>query len=104
MLTRTHTRTFDRFLLDGSLPDRILVHDVTPDGHATPLFAVVADHGWASRILAGDCYLRDANDLAYAVGELLDIPVEECVAPECSSRAHPTPAETGGVVVGEEDT
>lgn len=75
-LTRTHTRTFDRFLLDDSLPVRIVVREVTPEGHATRLFAVVADHGWAERILAGDCYRRDAEDLGFAVGELLDIPVE----------------------------
>jgi len=76
-LTHTYTRTFDRFLLDGRLPERIIVREVTPDGHATRLYAVVADHGWAERILAGDCYLQDANDLAYAVGELLDIQISE---------------------------
>jgi hypothetical protein len=76
-LTHTYTRTFDRFLLDGGLPERILVRDVTPEDHATKVFAVVADHGWAERILASGCYQRDANDLAFAVGELLDIPVEE---------------------------
>lgn len=76
-LTRTYTRTFDRFLLDGGIPERIIVREVTPEGHATRLFAVVADHGWAERIVAGDCYLRDANDLAFAIGELLDIPIEE---------------------------
>lgn len=85
MLTRTYTRTHDRFLLDNSLPERILVHEVTPEGHATRLFAVVADHGWATRILAGDCYQRDANDIAYSIGELLDIPVEE----DTSERAAP---------------
>jgi hypothetical protein len=79
-MRHTYTRTFDRFLLDGGLPERIVVRDVTPEGHATPLFAVVADHGWAERILAGDCYLKDANDLAYAIGELLDISIEEAGA------------------------
>lgn len=73
---RTYTRTFDRFLLDGGLPERMVVREVTPEGHATRLFAVVADHGWAERILAGDCYRRDANDVAVAIGEYLDIPVE----------------------------
>lgn len=74
-LTRTHTRTFNRFLLRGTLPERIVVGDVTPEGHATRLFAVVADHGWAERLLAGDCYERDALDLALTVGEYLDVPV-----------------------------
>lgn len=78
-LTRTHTRTFDRFLLDGGLPDRIVVRDVTPEDHATQVFVVVADHGWAERILASGCYGRDANDIAFAVGELLDIPIEEAI-------------------------
>ncbi len=73
----TYTRTFDRFLLDGEIPDRIVVREVTPEGHATPIYVVVADHGWAERILASGCYLRDANDLAFAVGEMLDIPIEE---------------------------
>lgn len=72
-----HTRTFDRFNLDGTPPERLRVTDVTPEGHATKLYAVIAEHGWAERILAGDCYLRDANDLAWAVGEVLDIPVTE---------------------------
>lgn len=80
-LRRTYTLTFDRFLLDGSLPERIVLRDVTPENHATRLYAVLADHGWAERILAGDCYRQDANDLAYAVGELLDIPVDEAAAP-----------------------
>ena len=68
---------FDRFLLDGGLPEKIVVREVTPDEHATRIFVVVADHGWAERILASGCYQRDANDLAYAVGELLDVPIEE---------------------------
>lgn len=76
-LTRTHTRTFNRFLLDGSLPERIIVRDITPEDHATRICAVVADYGWAETILAGDCYDHTANDLAWAVGEALDIPVEE---------------------------
>lgn len=76
-MTHTYTRTFDRFLLDGSLPEKLVVREVTPEGNATRLYAVVADYGWAERILCGDCYLRDANDLAWAVGDVLDIPVEE---------------------------
>lgn len=73
----TYTRTFDRFLLDSALPERIVVREITPEGHATRIFAVVADYGWAETILAGDCYDHTANDLAWAVGEALDIPVEE---------------------------
>jgi hypothetical protein len=66
-----------RFLLDGKPPKRIVVREVTPEGHATRIFAVVADHGWAERILASDCYQRDANDLAWAIGNVLDISIEE---------------------------
>lgn len=66
-----------RFLLDGKPPEQIVVRDVTPPLHATRLFAVVADHGWAERILASDCYEHDATDLAFAVGAFLSIPVEE---------------------------
>ena len=66
-----------RFELNGSLPEQILVREITPVGHATRIFAVVADYGWAETILAGDCYDHTANDLAYAVGELIQIPYEQ---------------------------
>jgi hypothetical protein len=66
----------DRFLLDGKHPERITVRDVTPDGHATRIYAVVADYGWAETILAGDCYDHTANDLAIAVGTFLDVPFD----------------------------
>lgn len=65
------------FTLNGSLPQRIVVGEVTPEGHATRLFAVVADHGWAERILASNCYAHDARDIAAAVGKFLDVPVED---------------------------
>ena len=73
----------DRFLLDDSLPERIVVREVTPEGHATCIFAVVADYGWAERILAGDCYEDIANDLAFTVAEYLDVP---CAGSERETR------------------
>lgn len=73
----SYTRTTDRFLLDGDVPERIVVREITPDEHATRIFAVVAEYGWAEVILAGDCYQNIANDLAVAVGEFLDVPVVE---------------------------
>jgi len=37
------------------------IRDVTPEGHATHLFAVIQDLGWCERILCGDCYQADAE-------------------------------------------
>jgi len=65
-----------RFTLNESLPEKIIVRNVTPEDHATPLYTVILDHGWAERIICDHCYLRDANDIAFAISTLLEIPIE----------------------------
>jgi hypothetical protein len=69
------TQTFDRFLLDGRPPRRLSVRDAAPPESATQLYSVVADYGWAERVLCSGSCLRDANDLALTVAEYLRIPV-----------------------------
>lgn len=77
MTTEHKPQKRPRFDLDGSKLERIFVLEITPEDHATRIFAVVADYGWAETILASDCYHHTANDLAWAVGTALDIPFEE---------------------------
>lgn len=54
--------------MDGGLPEDVRVVDEGKAG-ATPTFMVVADYGWAERILCGGCYERDANAIRAAVLE-----------------------------------
>lgn len=70
----THTKTYDRFLLDGTVPTSLSVSAIISEGQATQKFAVVADYGWAEKILCGDCYEQDANDIARTIAEFFDIP------------------------------
>jgi len=65
----------ERFGLDGSKPTRIEVRNLTPPGHATQQYGVIAVYSWAERILASGCYLRDANDIAATVAEHLSVNV-----------------------------
>jgi hypothetical protein len=74
-LARTHTRTFHRFVLNDTLPVRLLVHDTAPPENATRTYSVVADYGWAEKILCSESYRDDANGIAEILGEHLDIPV-----------------------------
>jgi hypothetical protein len=60
-----------------ALPDNIQVRDVTPEDHATQIFAVVLDYGWAERIIAGDCYLQDALTIARALHESTGVSYRE---------------------------
>lgn len=64
------------FELDGTLPRRLCVRCTSPADHVTRTYSIVADHGWAERILCSDSYLRDANDIAKVIGSWLQIPVE----------------------------
>jgi hypothetical protein len=74
-MTRTHTRTFAHFILNKSLPTRLMVHDTSPPESKTRFYSVVADYGWAEKILCSESYLPDANSIAEIIGEHLDIPV-----------------------------
>ena len=62
-----------RFELNDTLPEYIRVVDVTPEGHATRIYAVVAQYSWAERILASGCFLHDADDIALTIGEYLEV-------------------------------
>jgi hypothetical protein len=74
-MTHTYTRTFSDFVLNDSLPERLAVRDTAPPESATRFYSVVADYGWAERILCSESYLRDANSIARIIGEHMDIPV-----------------------------
>lgn len=53
---------------NGVLPN---VRVVEEEEHgATPTFMVVADYGWAERILCGGCYQQDADAIAAAITEV----------------------------------
>lgn len=64
------------FELGGTQPKRLCVRCTSPPGHATQTFSVVANYGWAERILCSDAYLRDANDIAETIAESLLISVD----------------------------
>jgi hypothetical protein len=71
----TFTRTTDHFILNDSLPQRLDVRDTALPESATRTYSVIADYGWAERILCSGSYLRDANSIALIIGDHLDIPV-----------------------------
>lgn len=67
----------DLLELDGKTPQRLRVVDLTPEGHATRLFGVVADYGWAERILFSDAYETDARQIASVLAAALGgVPVD----------------------------
>lgn len=56
--------------------EELRIVDLTPEGWATPQYGIVADYGWAERILCERCYLDDARELAEALAEKAgDVPV-----------------------------
>ena len=61
---------------DGSPPVRVVVRDVTPAGHATPLHVVVLDYGWAESILLGPGYEWQAEAVALIVADAFGVPCE----------------------------
>jgi len=75
-MTCTHTKTFSHFVLNDSLPKALMVHDTAEPESKTRLFSVVADYGWAQKILSSESYKADANSIATIIGEYLDIPVK----------------------------
>jgi hypothetical protein len=62
---------------EGKAPEKFIVCDFTPEGHATPLFGVVADYGWCERILFSNAYEQEARDVARCLGVYLGVPVED---------------------------
>ena len=62
------------FELNDSVPVAFELHEVTPEGYATRIYAVVAQYGWAQTIVAGDCYRHVANDIAHVLGAHLGVP------------------------------
>lgn len=75
-MTYTYTRTFPHFILNDSLPERLMVHDTAAPESKTRTYSVIADYGWAQKILCSDSYKGDANSIATILGEHLDIPVQ----------------------------
>ena len=55
---------------NGVLPT-VSVFESTPEGHATKLYSISADYGWAERILCDHCYEQDAEAIAAAIREAL---------------------------------
>ena len=55
---------------NGALPN-VRVEDTTPEGNATQTFSVVADYGWAERVLCADSYWLDAKAICLAIQEAL---------------------------------
>ena len=64
------------FELNGTQPQRLCVRCTSPPDHATRTYSIIADYGWAERILCSESYLPDANDIAECLGDGLLIPVE----------------------------
>ena len=58
--------------VDGSAPEAISVVDVTPEGHATRVYAVRLDYGWCEALVDAG-YLNHANAVAVAFGECLGV-------------------------------
>lgn len=58
-----------REMLDwnDALPNTRIVEE--EDHGVTPTFMVVADYGWAERILCGGCYIQDALAICQAIQE-----------------------------------
>lgn len=63
------------FELNGNQPFRLVVRCTSPPEHATKSYSVIADYGWAERILCSGSSLRDANDIAECLGQGLLIAV-----------------------------
>lgn len=64
------------FELNKSLPKQLHVR-LQEDSGATKFYMLVADYGWAEKILFADSQLEDANSIAEIIGEHLDIPVNK---------------------------
>ncbi len=64
------------FELNNSFPVKLMVHCTSEPQYATKTYSVVADYGWAQKLLCSDSYLEDANQIASILAEKLNIPVE----------------------------
>lgn len=69
------TRKSDHFVFHGSPPEQIIVRDTATPESKTRTYSVIADYGWAERILCSGAYRADANSIATLIGEHVDIPV-----------------------------
>lgn len=64
------------FILDGTEPTRLVVRDTAPPDWVTRTFSVIADYGWAERILCSECYRHDADAIAIILADRLGITAE----------------------------
>jgi hypothetical protein len=62
------------FVLSETVPVRLVVRDTAPPESATRTYSVVADYGWAERILCSDSYIGDANGIARVLAHSMDVP------------------------------
>jgi hypothetical protein len=72
----TYTKTYNHFVLNQTLPQRLVVRDTAPPESITRTYSVIADYGWAERILCSESYRDDANSIATILAEFLDIPAD----------------------------
>lgn len=61
------TRAKDLLTWNDVFPDVRVVEETTDA--ATQTYMVVADYGWAERILCGGCYQQDAEAIVAAIKE-----------------------------------
>lgn len=71
-----HAKTIDRLAINGTAPESFSIVDVTPEGHATSLFAVVMDCGWAITTVTDGCYKRVAEGIAIALAQVCQCEVK----------------------------
>lgn len=64
------TPAVDLLEWNGRLPD-VRIAETTPEGSATQTYSVIADYGWAERILCSGCYLQDALAIEAALKEAI---------------------------------
>jgi len=67
----------NHFILNNSAPKKLVVHCTSPMDSATKFYSVVADYGWAQKILCSGSYLDDANSIATLLAHALNIPYEK---------------------------
>jgi hypothetical protein len=62
------------FVLNDSTPARLVVRQTSRPDSARPTYSVVADYGWAERILCAGSNVHDANSIARILSASLYVP------------------------------
>lgn len=79
------------FELNGSLPKLLNVVEDLSSGE-TKFYFIVADYGWAEKILCSDMYLKDANEIAIVLARYMNIPVK--IGESCENTNYIRPFST----------